>query len=169
MRKWFVILGVLIGGAILGVIGLMVFVFVFPTLSEVKNGSDLDEYAIIYLEDHDLIQEGEVVLLYFDHTLSDDGTEASILTDKRIIYHCNNWFCKGDAETRPQKFPTDAILLRGIVDIRHRIGTWADDLFSGDIILIISDDGREMLIKIDADVFGPSFVQTLITTWRLAI
>jgi hypothetical protein len=167
MRKWLVILGVIIGGVILGVIGLMILLFSGPEI-EVKNGTDLDEYAIKYLKDHNLIQEEEVVLLYYDHTVMHDGTEAIILTNKRIIYHCNNSICEGIAYERPQKMPTDSILLRNIVDIRHRIGTLVNDGFIGDIIRIVPDEGEEMLVKIHGGARGPSFVQTLITTWKLA-
>jgi len=163
MRKWLVILGVLIGGVILGVIGLMSFFYFFNPfpVQEVKNGTDLDEYAVKYLKDHNLIQEGEVVLLYYDYTLVDDGTEASILTNKRIIYHCNTWICEGLAEERPR---TDSILLRNIVDIRL---TMANDMVGRDTIRIVGGEGKEMLIKIDPTAIGPSFGQTLITTWEL--
>lgn len=49
-------------------------------------GPQMDAYAVQYLADHNILQPGEQVLVYFDYTISLDGSESALVTDRRVIY-----------------------------------------------------------------------------------
>ena len=53
----------------------------------VRVGSNMEAYALEYLENHEILYPDEKILAYYDYTISLDGTTAAILTDTRLIYH----------------------------------------------------------------------------------
>lgn len=55
--------------------------------SGVKLPYEMDAYATNYLEEHKLLEPGEELVMYYDSTLSMDGSEAAILTNRRVLYH----------------------------------------------------------------------------------
>jgi hypothetical protein len=89
----------------------------------------LDEYAIEYLAEHELLEPGEELRVYYDATIAMDGSEAAILTDRRVLYH------KGGHTT--------AMALADIVEVDHR-----DAGVLGDIIEVVAHDGAALRIEI---------------------
>ena len=53
----------------------------------VRVGSNMEAYALEYLENHEILYPEEKILAYYDYTISLDGTTAAILTETRLIYH----------------------------------------------------------------------------------
>ena len=97
-------------GALAGVFAILVisgFVWLM-TLPEggVRLPNEMEEYAIQYLDEHGILEPGEELLAYYDDSLSLNGSEATILTTKRLIYHNGG--------------KNDVILLVYIDDIKYR-------------------------------------------------
>jgi|GEM_PF-2047343 len=135
-----------IGGAI--VAGFLVWLFTLPE-GGVKLANEMDEYALAYLQEHRLVQDDESLVAYYDATLSMNGSEAIILTDRRIIHH-----------RAPR---TTAVELRNVENIHHRTET-----LSGDIFEIISRADPPMKLEIAPLNGGETFHQVLLDTWRKA-
>ena len=115
----------------------------------VKMSNEMNEYATKYLSDHKLLGADEELVAYYDVTLGMDGTEAAILTTKRIIYH---------------KAPGgDAMNLADIAEIKHRKET-----LIGDVIEIYSSSGKSMKIEIAPMNQGESFLAALERGWENA-
>lgn len=93
----------------------------------------MQSYALDYIAEHNLVEPDETILAYYDATLLMDGSEAAILTDKRLIYHYQG--------------ATTSMLVRDIVDIQHR-----QDSLAGDITVAISESGQTMRIEIALSV-----------------
>lgn len=110
--------------------------------SGVKLGNEMDAYAIEYLDRHDLLEPGEQVRAYYDVTMSMDGSEAAILTDRRVIYH--------------KEGRTTTVPLAEIVDVRHRQESW-----TGDVIEVVSDSGETLKIEIAPLNGGETFLAVL--------
>ena len=53
----------------------------------VRVSNNLEQYALEYIYTHDLLQSDEIILAYYDYTISLNGTQAAIITNKRLIYH----------------------------------------------------------------------------------
>ena len=53
----------------------------------VRVGSNMEAYALEYLNDYEILYSDEKILAYYDYTISLDGTTAAILTEDRLIYH----------------------------------------------------------------------------------
>ena len=49
--------------------------------------NQLDEISRGYIRDKGLLQEGETVRAYYDVTVSLDGSEIALITDRRVVYH----------------------------------------------------------------------------------
>jgi hypothetical protein len=84
-----------IGCALPGLLGLLAccgFFVYFATGPEggVRVGNTMEEYALEYVEQNQLIDPGENIHAYYDVTIALDSTECAILTDRRLIYHRNN-------------------------------------------------------------------------------
>ena len=67
----------------------------------VRVGSNMEAYALEYLENHEILYSEEKILAYYDYTISLDGTTSAILTETRLIYH--------NQETRTTYFSLDEI------------------------------------------------------------
>jgi hypothetical protein len=78
-----------------------------------------------------------------------DGSEAAILTTKRVIYHKNG--------------QNEAIDLAAIEDVQHRKET-----LIGDIIEIHATGGRSMKIEIAPLNQGETFRSALLRAWQSA-
>lgn len=144
---------IVIGGcgclALLGVatvLGLGAWLFTSPE-GGVKLGNEMDTYALEYIEQHGLLEQGEEILAYYDVTISMDGTEAALLTPRRVLYH------KDGANT--------SISLEEITDIRHR-----KESLVGDVIEIESSTGQTMKIEIAPLNQGETFKNVLMRAWE---
>ncbi|MBN2431251.1 MAG: hypothetical protein JXQ27_07240 [Acidobacteria bacterium] len=137
---------VVIGGAIMA--GFLVWLFTLPE-GGVKLANEMDEYALAYLQEHHLLNSGELLVAYYDATLSMDGSEAIILTNQRVLHH-----------RAPR---TTAVELRNVEDIRHR-----NETLSGDIFEIISQADLPMKLEIAPLNGGETFHQVLLDSWRKA-
>ena len=83
-------IGIGCGGVVLlGVIcfgGMLVYFATGPE-GGVRVANTMEEYALEYIEENDLIDPDETIHAYYDVTISLDSTECAILTDRRLIYH----------------------------------------------------------------------------------
>jgi hypothetical protein len=117
--------------------------------SGVKLSNEMDDYALNYLEEHQILLPNELLVAYFDNTISMDGTEAAILTNQRVIDHRNG--------------KITAIALAEIAAVDHRKET-----LLGDVIEIRSKGGNLMKIKIAPLNQGETFVSSLMQQWKSA-
>ncbi|HBC85894.1 MAG TPA: hypothetical protein DCZ94_02960 [Lentisphaeria bacterium] len=113
----------------------------------VKVSNDMEAYALKYIKENKILDGSEELLAYYDATVSLKGTEAAILTTKRIIYHKNGI--------------NDSINLSDIEDIRHR-----KEVLTGDVIEISSASGKTMKIEIAPMNQGETFFNVLMKTWE---
>lgn len=131
-----VILGVLV------VAGGLIYLGTLPE-GGVRLANNMEDYALAYLDEHQVLMEGEELVAYYDHTLRMTGTEASILTNKRVLHHKDG--------------RTTAILLDDVSDIRHR-----QDALIGDIIEVYSKGDDSLLIEIAPLNQGMTFLNVLL-------
>ena len=135
------------------ILGLCVLAFVLWILSlpegggGVKMANEMDAYALEYIDKHNLLNETEKLIAYYDVTISLNGSEAAILTTERVIYHKNK-----------KNF---SVSLEDIVDIEHRY-----EKFVGDIIDIKSKSGIPFKIEIAPFNQGEYFVKALMDAWE---
>ena len=111
----------------------------------VRLSNNIEDYALEYLEAHNILEPSEELVAYYDVTMSLDGTEVAILTTRRIIYHMSG--------------RTMSIDLRDIEEIRHRYDAWL-----GDIIEIESASGITMEIEIAPFNNGETFKNVLMSS-----
>lgn len=147
-KNIFIGCGVMLLIALIGVVSMGVWLFSGPE-SGVKLGNEMDTYALEYIAKNGILTPDEELVAYFDETMDMDGTEAAILTTKRVIYHKNG----GNYE----------IPLLDIADIRHRKET-----LMGDIIEIQATSGKSMKIEIAPLNGGESFLAALKSGWEKA-
>lgn len=123
----------------------------FVTLPEggVLLTNEVPDYAREYIAEHDLVEADETILAYYDDTLRLNGSETTILTDRRLIYH--------------SEAATTSIPLREIEDIQHM-----EDPLIGDIFIVVSESGRTMRIEIANFNGGETFHAVLMRAWRNA-
>ena len=106
----------------------------------VRFANNMEDYALEYIEDQNLLQTGEKIVAYYDVSIRLNGSEAVILTDSRLIYHIsgrNTVFNLADIST---------------VDVSE------DDLL-GHIIQVTTTDGDTMVIEITVE--GNLFIDAL--------
>lgn len=140
--KWILIgCGSMVLVVVVGMAGCVVWLGSGPE-SGVKLANEMDQYALDYLDDHDLVSEGEVVRAYYDATISMDGTEAAIVTDRRLLYHRGN--------------STTQILLEDIVEVDHR-----HEGLIGDVVEVVDSHGDAVRIEIAPLNDGEAFVRAL--------
>jgi len=130
----------------LAVGGLFVWLAILPE-GGVKMANEMDDYAWSYLEKHRVLDPDEQLLAYYDATMSMDGTEAAILTSKRVMYHKNG--------------RTTAMALEDVEDISHRY-----ESLIGDVIEITDRSGARLKIEIAVFNQGESFYQALMDSWK---
>jgi len=124
--------------------GLVVW-FVTGPEGGVRLSNEMEDYAVAYLEDHNLLLEDEALVAYYDTTLSLSGEQAAILTNDRLIFHNH-------------AAPDMVIKLSNVTAIR----TWNEGIM-GDMIEVDSADGRTMKIEIAPLNQGRSFINALQT------
>tara|TARA_B100000795_G_scaffold252256_1_gene221686 strand:+ start:35 stop:454 length:420 start_codon:yes stop_codon:yes gene_type:complete len=93
----------------------------------VRVGSNMEAYALEYLENHEVLYQDEKILAYYDYTISLDGTTAAILTETRLIYH-------------NQETVTSYLLLDEITQIDHyekSIEGLIIEVWKGDELMVI--------------------------------
>ena len=117
--------------------------------SGVKMANEMDQYALDYLERHQLLTADEKLVCYYDVTLSMDGSEAAILTNQRLLYH--------------KAGRTTAMLLAEVVDVKHHY-----ESLIGDVIMARTASGEVMKIEIAPLNGGESFLDALNGAWQQA-
>lgn len=140
------------GALVLLVIAVLVGGFIWLASgpeSGVKLSNQMDEYALRYLDEHDMLEPGETVLAYYDVTIAMDGSEATLVTDRRVIYH--------------RLGATTSFPLTEVEDIAHRYEGLAGDVFS-----IRSEKGEFMQIEIAPWNGGETFKGVLLSAWERA-
>lgn len=147
--KWLLIgcgsLVVIVG---IGMAGCIVWLGSGPE-SGVKLANDMDDYALNYLEEHELLEPGEELRAYYDYTMAMNGTEAAILTDRRVMYHKDG--------------STVAFALADIVEVDHR-----EDGIMGHVIEVVDHQGDALRIEIAPLNDGPAFARALERAWQAA-
>ena len=53
----------------------------------VRVSNNMEPYALEYIYTHDILHADENILAYYDYTISLNGTQAALITNKRLIYH----------------------------------------------------------------------------------
>lgn len=136
------IAGATVGIGLSALMGACVLWIAVSPAGGVRLGNEMHPYALEYLEKHSLLEPGENVVAYYDVTLSMDGSEAAILTDRRVLYH--------------HEGRTSAIALAEIEEISHRYESYV-----GDVIELQSRDGQFMKITIAPMNMGETFLRAL--------
>ncbi len=108
----------------------------------VRAANQMEKYATAHLKEHGLLEAGEKLVVYYDVTFALDGTEAAILTDRRLLYHKDG--------------NTEAI---GLAEIES-MASWDEGLI-GDVIDAVAKDGTHMRIEIAPLNGGRSFIMAL--------
>lgn len=139
--------GILVVLIMLIVIG-VIWLFSGPE-GGVRLPNEMEVYAQEYLSQHMLFMNSEKLLAYYDMTMSLDGSEAAILTTKRLIYHNNG--------------RNTVMNLSDIEDIRHR-----KMILVGDIFEISAVSGEMMKIEISPLNQGDIFKRVLMAAWEKA-
>ncbi len=116
----------------------------------VKLAHEMDPYATEYLQKHNILEADEQLIAYYDATISMDGTEAAILTNRRLIHHIGG--------------KTASVLLEKVEDIRHRT-----EGLQGDIIEAEESSGTILRVEIAPLNQGETFKNALMSAWKKAI
>lgn len=135
-----------LGICIILIVGVIIWLASGPE-GGVKLANDMDKYAVEYIEEHNILDVDEKLVAYYDVTIRMKGTEAAILTDKRVIYHIHG--------------QNSYIKIEDIIDITHRTET-----LIGDIIEIYSTTGESMKIEIAPLNQGQTFLSALMRLWE---
>jgi hypothetical protein len=140
--KWLV--GGCLSIVVIGFLGMVGCIAWLGSTSEggVKLPHEMDDYALENIDEHGLLEPGEELRAYYDATIAMDGTEAAILTDRRVMYH-------RDGETT-------VIALDEIADVDHR-----RESVVGDVIEVVDRDGQALRIEIAMLNDGPAFARAL--------
>lgn len=110
--------------------------------------NQLDETARGYIRDKALVEDGENVRAYYDATVSLDGSEIALLTDKRIVY-----FNQG---------VTTAFALAEVETIER------NEVEFGDAFLLTHRDGRMLQVEIAALNGADTWASALDGAWNAA-
>jgi hypothetical protein len=115
--------------------------------SGVKLGEDIPPYARALFVEHKLLSPGEKPVAFYDVTISLDGTDFFLLTNRRVLH---------DTAGRVQ-----AIALDRVDSIDHREGG-----IEGDIIVVRSKDSDYLKVVIAPFNDGESFLEALNAEWK---
>ncbi len=107
-----------------------------------RYANNMEGYALDYIREHDILEPGETIAAYYDATLSLDGTEATIVTDRRVISHFQG--------------RNTSIALTAIERIEHSDGGAA-----GDLIDVYGTGGEHLRIEIAPFNDGTGFLAEL--------
>lgn len=124
---------------------LFLFIFYSCSMNEggVRTSNNMEKYALEYIKENQLLDDGEKISAYYDYTISLDGTESVFLTNSRLIYH--------NKET-----VTTSVKVNDIVDIQHR-----KESLIGDIIEVTTKAGDIIMIEIAPLNQGETFLNIL--------
>jgi hypothetical protein len=140
--KWIGLgLGIPVGSLVVLFTGLLIF-FGSGPVGGVRVGSNMESYALEYLQESELLSPNEKIIAYYDATISLNSSEAAILTDSRVIYHKNN--------------NNSAIPLTEVDRIEHQ-----EQGLIGDVIHVFSKTGEIMVIEIAPMNNGKLFLSAL--------
>ncbi|NQX91666.1 MAG: PH domain-containing protein [Flavobacteriales bacterium] len=109
----------------------------------VRVYNNMEKHALDYIKQHQLLNEGEIVLAYYDYTISLDGSRAAFITNERLVYH--------DQETQ-----NTSVRLENITEIQHR-----KESLIGYIIEVFGEDGNVVVIEIIDGDNGELFLKIL--------
>jgi hypothetical protein len=115
----------------------------------VQMANEVEPYVLEYIQKHELLEADEKLVVYYDESLALDGSEAALLTTRRLLYH--------------NKGRNTSMLLKDIADIQHR-----EEALTGDIIEAVSRDGERMRIEIASLNDGQDFLTALRDGWKRA-
>ena len=115
----------------------------------VKLGYEVLPGTLESLLERRLVDDDETVLAYYDDTVTCDGSDSAILTDRRLIHH-----------VAPL---TASLPLSEIVDIQYLPGTAL-----GDTIVVSGSNGRTIRIEIAVWNGGATFHTALLNAWHQA-
>ena len=139
-----------VGIIVLLVVGGIIWLASLPE-SGVKFANEMNNYALQYIEEHNLLNGTESLIAYYDVTISMDGSEAAILTTERVVYH--------------KEGRATSIDLRDVDDVHHR---QEEGVLGGDIIEISGKAGTRLKIEIAPLNLGESFYKALMDAWKLS-
>jgi hypothetical protein len=108
-------------------------------------GGQMRSESVDYLLEHELIEQGERVVYYYDYTMRMTDEESCFFTDRRIVYH------RGDQ--------VNAVAWGEVEDIQG----WED---FGQVIEVRSVDGRYLRCEIAALNDGEAFHRALLDSWE---
>jgi hypothetical protein len=128
------------------IIGYMVKIAGQPE-SGVKFANEMDKYALTYLDHHKILLPSEELLAYFDETNNMDGSEAVVLTAKRLIYIKDNH--------------TTVMALASVRGVSHQ-----KDIVHSDLIDVTDSSGKIMHIEIAPFNGGERFLTALLGAWK---
>ena len=128
-RVLLIVGGVLVGIAVVGLAVPVVSALLLPEPG-VRLPNEMEAYASEYIAEHGLLSVDEELRAYNDSSLFMNGTEAAILTDRRIIYH--------------NAFSDTVIMLSDVEEIRYAAGGF----WSEDIIEVVPFEGATIKIEI---------------------
>jgi len=108
----------------------------------VQMANKVEPYVHEYIQKHALLEPDEKLVAYYDDTIELDGSEAALLTTRRVLYH--------------KKGRNTSMLLSDVVDVQHH-----NEGLIGDVIEVVGRDGERMRIEIAPLNDGPVFLSAL--------
>ncbi|MFZ9777525.1 MAG: hypothetical protein ACO3CI_04225 [Schleiferiaceae bacterium] len=123
-------------------LSLLLFISCSFENSGVLMQNEIPQSVYTYAATHQILDEGETIVTYYDATISLSNEESAMITNKHVIYHYNG---------RTTKMP-----LQDIVSINH-----TEETLVGDIITVESLDGNMMKIEIAPLNGGEIFLSVL--------
>ena len=131
---------------LLAAASLIIWLFSGPE-GGVKTADNMDEYALQYIEKHRLLNDTETLVVYYDATISLNGSDAAILTTECIMRHKDG--------------NTTSVDLKEIDDVQYRY-----ESLTGDIIEVKDRSGTRLRIEIAPLNQGESFYNALMDAWK---
>ncbi len=107
-----------------------------------RYANNMERYALRHIQEHRLLEPGESIVAYNDASLSLDGSQSVIVTDRRLVYHFQG--------------TTSSIALAEIAQIEH-----VDEGAMGDVIDVFGSGGEHIHIEIAPWNGGPAFLAAL--------
>ena len=99
----------------------------------VLSYNNIDETSLSHIKQAGMLADGETANVYYDTTISLDGTESYLLTDKRVLHQ--------------KKGKVTAMNYSDVKDIQHKTVT-----LEGDVITV--SDGKSKLVMTIAPLNG---------------
>jgi len=137
------------GCGCMGLVGLGVIIFIVWALTlpdpGAKPGSQISAETVEYLEANGLVDPGDEVIFFYDHSLNMNNSELCFFTNKKIVYYF-------ESKTNNQ------IMWQNVTDIEFR-----EDFFS--TIMSVSAEGNKFL-KCEITQGGPDFQFAIESKWE---